>query len=259
MFHKLFIVIVTLIHIVLGAQGSGIFIKANIDQAKIKGDQFYYFKNSNFLGALVGDSIQYISNGKESTIEDPEKDVSIHFRVNKPIEPQGAVRPGITIGYEKSFNKVISLRAAAGWQSIKLDGMMSEYDSDSATWDTVVNYKIVNNYISIPLEGKILLPLRRSGLYITGGAAVAILLSSRFNDLVKDYEEDLADFTSRVLFNLGFKIGAEIALGNIGHLIFESGYSAGLTNTSPFTDTKTRFNNLSLLNAGFRINLPKSK
>lgn len=237
-----------------GAQSSGFFFDAHVSQGKRNGDTLYNFDGTK-IGIKVGDSICYIENGKETTEENNLG--SLHYD-----QFQYAVRYAFLVGYEKSFNKVVSVRGAVGYQNASMEAHAATipgyFDGD----DTEIPYvsaKIDRHWISVPIDFKVTLPIRRGGLYLAAGPKASILLSTTYKDSITNTTEDLGDLTPRFNFALGFRFGAEIAIANAGYLFFESGYHKGLLNTSPISSATTKEGEITLIGLGFRINVPSKK
>lgn len=251
------------------AQGSGIFFEAHFSQGKIKGDTLYYFRGTmsspaGRIGAIDHDSLRTIFKGKEVSVYNG-KDSILWLRDDSPVNFQYAVQPSFSIGYEKSFNKVLSIRGAIGYMKSKMDAIgspVTRYKLDY--WpriDTLhfpaVDAEINSHWLSIPLDFKITLPIRRGGLYVALGPKATILLASKYTDNLNNVNEDLIDLTPRFNLALGLRAGAELAIANAGFLLIESGYHTGMINVSPMSSVNLKMGNLTLFSLGFRINCSK--
>jgi hypothetical protein len=229
-----------------GAQGSGIYFDAHVSRGEQNGDKLYQFSGPAF-GAIVGDSIRYIANGREATgANNYGSDYQAFF--------QYVVQYSFLAGYEKSLNTFLSVRGAIGYQKALLDAHASTI-TDSAEVP-FITAKIDRHWISIPIDFKVTLPLGRSGLYCAAGPKASILLSSKYTDSLTNTTEDLSGFTPRLNVGIGLRLGAEFPIAKAGFLFIESGYHIGLLNTSPITSSTTQEGEISLFGMGFRLNLP---
>jgi hypothetical protein len=238
-----------------GAQGSGFYFEANASQGKMKGDTLFHFEGPGRIGVIEKDSACVLADGKEVK----EKFIISLFTKN-PVNFQYAVRYSFLAGYEHSFNKVISIRASIGYQKALLDAhasVIENYGKSNQKEVPFISAEIDRNYISIPIDFKVTLPIRRSGLYLAAGPKASILLSSTYSDSITGYTENLGNLTPRFNLGLGFRFGAEIAIANAGFLIIESGYHKGLLNTSIVSSANTQEGEIVPIGFGFRMNLPK--
>lgn len=235
-----------------GAQGSGIFLQANASQGKMKGDKIVQFPGGAF-GSEDGDSIRFIINGQELA------DINRYTVISTyPIDFQYAVRYSFLAGYEKSFNKVLSIKGAIGYQYALLDANAATVNPDFSE-DPFVASEIDRHWLNIPVDIKVTLPIRRSGLYLAAGPKASILLSSTYKDSLSNYELDLGDLTPRFNLSLGFRFGVELAIARAGFLLIESGYHKGLINLSPVSSVKTQEGEFVPISLGFRMNVPPEK
>ncbi len=235
------------------ADDSGIFFKANVSQGTMNGDKLYNFEGAQ-IGVLAGDSVVYIQNGKEGKKKNTYTPFSSY-----PVEFQYAVKYSFEIGYEKSFNRVLSLKGAIGYQQALMDAYAASipgYFQGDNTEMPFVKSRIDRHWLSIPIDFKVTLPFRRSGIYLGVGPKASILLASTYTDDISNTSEDLAGLTPRFNFGLGIRLGAEFAIAKIGFLFIESGYVFGLLNTSPISSATTQEGEISFLGLGFRTNLP---
>jgi hypothetical protein len=250
-----------------GAQGKGFFIEGGVVQGKNIGDTLWYFRGTlgspaGRIGAIDHDSLRYIVDGKEQS-EYIGRDTIIWLREDFPVKFQYAVSPSFLVGYEHSFNKVLSVRGALGYMKSKMDVLSDtvvRYHITSVVDTTrfpAINADISSHWFSIPLDLKVMLPIRRGGLYATIGPKATILLSSKYTDNLHGASYDVASMVSRLNFMVGFQIGAEIAIAKIGHLFFEGGYHLGFTNMSPISTANSRMGNITPFCMGFRLDLPK--
>lgn len=241
----------------LGAQSSGIFFDAHVSRGVMKGDKLYDFTGSSF-GSIVHegeglDTVHLISNGKEV--------VGVGNGFEK-VDFQYNVRYSFAVGYEKSFNKVLSLRGAVGYQNALMNAYaatISGYLEGDMTEDPYISSEISRHWLTIPIDLKVTLPIRRAGIYVAAGPKMSILLSSKYSDSLANTTEDITDLTPRFNLQLGFRLGAEFPIGKAGYIYVESGYHKGLINLSPVSEASTKEGEITLLGAGFRINLPAIK
>jgi hypothetical protein len=179
-----------------------------------------------------------------------------------PVDFQYSVKYSFLIGYEKSFSKVLSLRGAVGYQNVLLDanaGLIPGFQNGDMTEVPVVSAEIDRHWISIPVDFKVMLPIRRSGLYLAVGPKASILLSSTYRDSLTSIKNDMADKTPRFNFGIGFRFGAELAIAHAGYLLLESGYHKGLVNLSHISKSKTFEGEIVPIGIGFRFNVPSKK
>lgn len=213
-----------------GAQGSGFFIEAHLSQGKAKGDTLF----------CVAKSFQPLLSNKT--------------------EYQYAVRYAFMAGYELSFNKVISLRGAIGYQKALLDAYAASIPGVMEGNMEEVPYidsEIDRHWLNIPIDFKVNIPIRRGGIYVTTGPKMSFLLSSEYTDNIDDITIDAAEETPRFNLSIGFHLGAEIPIARVGNLFVQTGYYFGILNVAPTSYLKTRENEFALLGIGFRLNLPK--
>lgn len=124
-------------------------------------------------------------------------------------------------------------------------------------WVKLVDAQIDRHWLTIPIDLKVTLPIRRSGLFVAIGPKSSFLLSSKYSEKINNTSENLIEFTPRFNLGLGFRVGAELAIAKIGFLLIESGYNWGLLNTAFVSSAKSREGELSFLSLGFRVNFPK--
>jgi hypothetical protein len=154
---------------------------------------------------------------------------------------------------------VLSIRAALGYRKALLNAYAATipgYFNGDMTEVPFVSAKIDRHWLSIPIDFKATLPIRRGGLYLAVGPKTSILLSSKYTDSLSNNPQDLSDLTPRFNLGLGFRFGAEFSIAKAGYLFIESGYHRGLVNTSPISSANTKEGELALLGIGFRMNFP---
>jgi hypothetical protein len=250
MIRHIFLLLVFAAVACFGAQGSGMYFEAHASQGKMSGDKLYNFEGPA-IGSIIGDSIHYIKNGKEGTDKNTYTQLSSY-----PVDYQYAVQYSFTAGYEKSFSRVLSIRAALGYQKALLDAYAATipgYFNGDMTEVPFVSATIVRHWLIIPIDFKATLPIRRGGLYLAVGPKTSILLSSKHTDSLSDNLQDLSGLTPRFNLGLGFRFGAELSIANAGYLFIESGFHRGLVNTSPISSANTQESELALLGIGFRM------
>jgi len=236
-----------------GAQGSGIFFDAHVSRGMNKGDKLYNFEGVR-IGTIEGDSICVLINGKETKAKNTYTPYSSY-----PVEFQYAVRYSFLAGYERSFNKLLSIRGAVGYQNVLMNAYAAtihNYGQPNQAEEPFVSSKIDRHWISIPVDFKVTLPIRRSGLYVAAGPKASILLSSTYTDSISGFTEDLGSLTPRLNLGIGFRFGVELAIANAGYLFIESGYHKGLLNITPVPSATTQEGEIDALGVGFRMNIP---
>lgn len=183
----------------IGAQSSGIFVEGHISQGKQNGDKLRHFEG-NVFGSMDDDSIHYILDGQESSRENTYSIISSY-----PVDFQYSVQFSFSAGYEKSFTKLLSLRGGVGYQKVVMDAYAARIDLENGSMNDVpfVSAEIRRHWLSIPVDFKVTLPIRRSGLYLTAGPKASILLSSEYADSISTVTQDLADLTPRFNLSLG--------------------------------------------------------
>ncbi len=214
MFKKIILLSVFFVSIACAASGSGVFVNVGVSRGAIKGDDM--------------DSL-YFFNGE-------------------PIESMPRVAPAFKLGYEISFVKPISLRAGVGLQFV---GAGYEAEGISGITQPDINIHMENTYLTLPVELKLLVPIKRSGLYATVGPQFGFLLSAKTID--NENDTNVKNNATKVFnMGLGFRAGFEIAIAK-HHLYFESGYDFGLSEVYT-TSLEAKTGTLTLISAGFRIN-----
>lgn len=116
MIRHFFSVLLLMSAISFGAQGSGIYFQAHLSQGKMKGDSLVHFIGQSY-GYTHGDSIIMVFNGKGQD----NTSTNYYPVIFSPVDFQYAVRYSFLAGYEKSFNKVLSLRGGCRI-SVCIDG-----------------------------------------------------------------------------------------------------------------------------------------
>lgn len=270
MLRYVFATLVLCSNLCFAAQGSGIFIEAHASQGDMVGDTLYYFRGTmnapaGRIGMLDHDTLRTISNGKVIS-EFAGKDTILFLRKDHPVNFQYAVQPSFTIGYEHSFNKVLSVRGSVGYLSSNLDVISSQvisYKIDPVTnrgvdtvYDPAADAEISSHWLSLPLDIKIMIPIRRSGIYAALGPKTMLLLASKYTDNLNDSTFDLTALTPRFNFLLGVRLGGEIAIANIGFLLLEAGYHAGMTEMSIIPQMSSKMGERTLFSGAFRFKLP---
>jgi hypothetical protein len=214
----------------LGAQGSGIYFECHVSRGIQLGDKLYAVGSSS---GFLPDTTPYQYN----------------------------VRYAFSVGYEYSFNKVLSLRGGAGYQNVLMNAYAATIQTENGQIKEIpfIQSKIDRHWLNVPIDFKVMLPFRKSGVYLAAGPKFSFLLSSTVKDSLKNREYDLKSDTPGFNFGIGAKLGFEFAIGTLGHLLVESGYCHGLLNTSPVSGINTKEGEASLLGLGFRVNLSQKQ
>ncbi len=152
MVRNVFSVLLLMSAMSFGAQGSGIYFQAHLSQGKMKGDSLVHFEGQSF-GYTPGDTIRYfIENGEEHVGTYTYTPFSTY-----PVDFQYAVRYSFLAGYEKSFNKVLSLRGAVGYQYALMEAFLErkmlffeDLSDDNNGWVSNVDAQIDRHWLTIP-------------------------------------------------------------------------------------------------------------
>ncbi len=233
---KVFIAFCSLITVLMAANGSGPYIKADFSKAGL---------------TMKGDELT----------EQEYDDIFIHR--------QKALYPAFFAGYEQSFSRVSSANAGVGILFSGYDYLSEGMQTVNGTTTYTYQYTGGNTatYLSLPVNVKVMLPINAGGIYLAGGPSFDILLASKGhakevenNQTITDVKDvDTKDaYVNSFSFALGFRIGGEIKTGK-HNLILESGYDFGFIesmrggsrNGHEYTFKNGR---LTLLSLGFRIN-----
>jgi hypothetical protein len=239
-----------------GSQGSGIFVNVNPSLGVRSGDQLHHFRG-NTMGSPVGDSIYYYSGGRQWA--DTNEYLTLLLDNDKM---QYSVRYSFLAGYEKSFTKVLSVRAAVGYQKVGMRAyaaLIRNAAKGDMTEEPFITAEISRNWLTFPIDIKVTLPIRRSGIYLCAGAKISYLLSSEYRDSISGFTQDLGSVTPRLNIGLGLRIGTELPVGNVGYVFLESGYTLGLSNLAFINKANTREGEIIPLGLGFRMNVPSTR
>lgn len=223
MFRWLFMVVISSAMISFGAQGSGVYVEGEVNRGVHSGDTMV-------AGFLTLSTVYY----------------------------QYCVEEAFTLGYEHSFSKTISIRGGVGYRYALLDAYGGTIQTNG-TEKAEVSKEIDRHWLTIPVDFKVTLPIRRSGLYLTAGPKFSFLLSSTYKDSIAGTSLNVSKTTPRFNLSLGGTIGFEIAIAKFGYLLLESGYHHAVTNTSMYVGKKAMESDITLLGVGFRLNVPSKQ
>lgn len=231
MIRSLFLVILIYASTCLSAQGSGIYFEGHVSRGVQGGDELY----------AAGSSPWPVMSNTEP------------YQYN--------VRYAFSAGYEYSFNKVLSLRGGAGYQNVLMDAYAATIENVNGQMKEIpfIQSKIDRHWLTVPIDLKVMLPFRRSGVYLAAGPKLSFLLSSTAKDSIRNTEYDLKGDTPGFNLGIGGKLGFEFAISTIGHLLVESGYCHGLLNTSPVSGKNSKEGEIAFIGLGFRVNLSQKK
>jgi hypothetical protein len=239
-----------------GSQGSGIFFDFHSSLGVRSGDELYHFRGAA-MGSPVGDSIYYYSGGRQWA--DTNEFLNLILDNDKM---QYSVRYSFLAGYEKSFTKVLSVRAAVGYQNVGMRAYAAEvpnFDKGDLSEVPFITAEISRHWLTFPIDLKVTLPIKRAGIYLCAGTKISYLLASEYRDSITGFTQDLGKATPGLNIGLGFRIGTELPVGNVGHVFLESGYTLGLSNLAFISRATTREGEIIPLGAGFRLNVPRVK
>ncbi len=241
------------------AKGSGIFINAGLSMSKMNGDSL-----ENFMSDMIFDRYMH----------DPTNNKAIEKLRRETFRSESGPRmaPSFKIGYEQSFNRVLSLSAGVGLvfggntTNIE-DFTETEFETDGTSKvlsDADISTVIEYTHLIIPINLKIMAPIKRGGFYLKGGPQFGFLLKADYvhkydNSVTNKHIEEKRDLKKEKElegFNMamGFRVGGEIPIGG-HHLYLESGYDWGLSDISKQDGIEAKTGSLTLLSIGFRITL----
>ena len=189
------------------------------------------------------------------------------------LRQQKALYPAFFAGYEQSFSRVFSANAGVGI-------LFSGYDyltegMQTVNGSTTLTYRYTGGntatYLSIPVNVKVLLPIKAGGLYVAGGPSFDILLVSKGYAKGIENDQTVTDrkgidtkdfYVNSYSFALSFRVGGEIAIGK-HNLFLESGYDFGFTESmsgGSVNGHEYTFKNgrLTFISLGFRINATRA-
>lgn len=198
------------------------------------------------------------------------------------LPPSSVLHPIFTIGYEKAISRILSFRLGLGYEMVGNefiieDGIKTLQNGATSPLDTLYTWEhkrvLSFNYLTVPLELKLKLPLNRSGLFAIGNAKLGFLLTAKdslehsvtqINPSIIDlpynlpsasesYEKDIKNQASAVNMSLGFRIGGEFPIRRL-HILLESGYDFGLIEIMKKEKLVERSGILTLLSIGVRLN-----
>ena len=236
-----------------GAQSSGFYGNINVSRGIHLGDKFQNFAGTE-IGSVVGDTVYYVDNGREGK----KKFDFIH---TKSSDFQYGVRFSALVGYEKSWNKILSARGAVGYQNVVLDAYAASipgFALGDMTQVPFITSKISRHWLSVPVDVKFTAPLSQNGVYLAVGPKLSFLLATQYTDSITTTTIDLAGRTPGVNLSLGLRLGAEFAVGTLGYFFIEAGYHHGLTNLAVIAPATTGEGEAALLGIGFRSNFSRS-
>jgi len=165
-----------------------------------------------------------------------------------PVFSTYRVSPSFDIGYEHSFNKVISAYTGVGLRMLGNEYHAEILSQNGQPVDLPkMDIDLYFTYLAIPLKIKFLLPMKFGGFFIDGGPQFSFLVSN-----------ETKGFYTGSNFNmeLGFGVGCEINIGK-HNLILQSGYDFGLTEIVKINGESEKMGTLTILSAGFRFNTSK--
>ncbi len=250
------LIFLTLLTLTIETYGnSGIYGIGGISRGKARGDETNYLEHT-------------ISNGD-----------TVH---TDTLEPSSILSPIFVIGYEKSLMKILSFRLGLGYEMlgnefIIEDGIKTNQTSPTAQLDTLYTWEHKRSfsfsYLTIPLDLKLKLPLKRAGIYTIAGAKLGFLLSAKekldqtvnifnssnidlpydLNSTSESYEKNIKNSATAVNMSLGFRLGGEIPIRRL-HLLLESGYDFGLIEVMKDEKLVERSGVFTLLSIGLRLN-----
>ena len=195
------------------ALGSGPFVKTSFGLVGLYGDELY----------MIPSEIHYRHITDDSLI--------LHYK--DFAKPGIFLRPSVVIGWEQSFNRVLSINGGIGlafcgarWETETVDNFSGQPLSSSG-----VDASLHMIYINIPVDAKLMLPINSGDFTISGGPRFAFLTSARFKNNVLSEEIDDRSFYSPLSFGIGGAFGGEIQLRKLD-LLMALKVDAGLTNES---------------------------
>jgi len=92
---------------------------------------------------------------------------------------------------------------------------------------------------------------------LAAGPKACILLSTKYKDNISNTTIDLYDRTTGFNLQLGFRVGWETAIANLGYFFIEGGYHTGLIDMSLISSAKIKEGEIVPLGIGFRMNFPQ--
>jgi hypothetical protein len=179
---------------------------------------------------------------------------------HQPVDYQYAVRYSFLAGYEHSLGRVLSFMGAIGYQNALLTAYgatIPGYLQGDKTEVPFVDAEIARHWLNLPIDVKLTLPIGRGGLFLAMGPKASVLVSASHRDKLTQKTHDLGDETSRFNFAVGFRVGGEIPIGDVGSVLIESGYHKGLINTWKGSDTQE--GEIVLLGIGFKMPLRQAR
>lgn len=177
-----------------------------------------------------------------------------------PVDYQYAVSYSFLAGYEHSLGRILSFRGALGYQKALLTAYgatIPGYFQGDMTEVPFVDAEIARHWLNLPLDVKLTLPIGRGGLYLAMGPKASVLVSASHRDKLTQQSHDVGGDTSRFNFAVGFRVGGEIPIGDVGSIVIEAGYHKGLVNTWKGSDTQE--GEIVLLGVGFKMDLLKAR
>lgn len=228
------------------------------------------------LFAANGSGIFFDSGLSMSGLKSKDLDKAVNIRLDnaykmhtsifedEPMEGGNKLAPSFTLGYQHSFNKVLSLGAGAGLRFGGYSQITENYTSIEngvKTVDRDYSYNMDYTHLVVPVKISAMAPTRSGGIYLSAAPEFGFLLAAEETQELVDRQDpensekitaDVKDGLSGFNMALGFRLGGEINVGK-HNLLLESGYDFGV---SDFLDSEGEGKTgvMTLLALGFRFN-----
>jgi len=158
------VVVISSAMISFGAQGSGVYVEGEVNRGVRSGDTMH-------AGLILLSVADY----------------------------EYCVKTAVSVGYEQSFSKIISIRGGVGYRYASLDAHGAIIQPNGIE-QPVVSKEIDRHWLTIPVDFKVTLPIKHSGLYVAAGPKFSFLLSSTYKDSIAGTSLNVTETTPR--FNL---------------------------------------------------------
>lgn len=214
MFQKLLLLFALSAFPLEAALGSGPFVRAAFGFTGLSGDELYMVPSETHYRHIPSDSL------------------FVHY---KTFDKCGLVlRPAVVIGWEQSFNRVLSINSGVGlsfsgasWESTPV----YEFSNQQPVSQSKIDASLHLVYITIPVDAKLMLPLNSGGFTISGGPRFSFLSSAKFKNVNLSDESDDRSLYQPFSVGIGGAFGGEIQLRKLD-LLMALRIDAGLTNES---------------------------
>jgi hypothetical protein len=202
MVQKCLLILVIIHSSLFAALGSGPFIRTGIGICGLYGTELY----------VIPTEVHYREISQDSLL------IYYDYFASSQI----LVRPIAVIGWEQSFNRVLSLSSGLGlafsgakWKSTPIKNA----NTGKTIQTPEIDARLDMTYLTVPIDAKLMLPLNSGGFMVTFGPQMGILCGARYENRALSKELDERSLFRPVSIGLDGSFGGEIQLRKLDLII----------------------------------------